>query len=337
MSVTWPIFGSEIAFVILGNFRETWALILLGNIALSLKFELTLGKFLKTGLEHDTHELLCCLACDCNYRDKKLCDVLKSGVYCMRLYIVFKALGGFWSFLKLFTYISIKLLCTPGYKENHFLKLSFTSPDVISSSPKALRRAELIAQFFCYSNSSKHITCPSGKLKTEFTSLITKSTSPRLLDTTFFACCTQDFTSQISNWHAIAYRENSKLGQVVKLQIKFPAEKNTLTVDTDDQQFNFWWTFTNRQSKTNWQVEFERQAKEPTLSLIKLTFIYTNFLHFECDRFKVVDYFSSSTTVVNCQLLNILIKVSTQSISWAMAKNANFLKSCQLLLYVEFA
>ena len=247
----------------------------------------------------------------------------------MRLYIVFKALGGFWSFLKLCTYISIKLFVHQGTKKIIFtachlgkLKLSFTSPDVISSSPKALRQAELIAQFFCYSNSSKHITCPSGKLKTEFT-------SPRLLDTTFFACCTQDFTSQISNWHAIAYRENSKLGQVVKLQIKFPAEKNTLTVDTDDQQFNFWWTFTNRQSKTNWQVEFERQAKEPTLSLIKLTFIYTTFLHFECDRFKVVDYFSSSTTVVNCQLLNILIKISTQSISWAMAKNANFLKSCQ--------
>ena len=118
---------------------------------------------------------------------------------------------------------------------------------------------------------------------------------------------------------------------------KVSSRKNTLTVDTDDQQFNFWWTFTNRQSKTNRQVEFERQAKEPTLSLIKLTFIYTNFLHFECDRFKVVDYFSSSTAVVNCQLLNILIKVSTQSISWAMAKNANFLKSCQLLLYVEFA
>ena len=191
----------------------------------------------------------------------------------------------------------------PGYKENHFtachlgkLKLSFTSPDVISSSPKALWRAELIAQFFCYSNSSKHITCPSGKLKTEFTNPITKSTSPRLLDTTFFACCTQDFTSQISNWHAIAYRENNKLGQVVKLQIKFPAEKNTLTVDTDDQQFNFWWTFTNRQSKTNRQVEFERQAKEPTLSLIKLTFIYTNFLSFWIWQKKAMDCFSSSTT-----------------------------------------
>ena len=31
--------------------------------------------------------------------------------------------------------------------------------------------------------------CPSGKLKTEFTSPIAKSTSPRLWDTTFFACC----------------------------------------------------------------------------------------------------------------------------------------------------
>ena len=47
----------------------------------------------------------------------------------------------------------------------------------------------MISQFFCYSNSSKNITCPSGKLKTEFTSLIAKSPSPRLLDTTFFARC----------------------------------------------------------------------------------------------------------------------------------------------------
>ena len=51
-------------------------------------------------------------------------------------------------------------------------------------------------------------------------------------------------------------------GRAVTLQVKFPAEKNTLNVDTDDQQFNCQWTFTNRQSKTNWQVEFGRQAKE---------------------------------------------------------------------------
>ena len=67
------------------------------------------------------------------------------------------------------------------------LKLEFTSPDIISNSPKPFWRAELISQFFCYSNSSKSITCPSGKLKTEFTCPIAKSTSPGLSDTTFFA------------------------------------------------------------------------------------------------------------------------------------------------------
>ena len=57
-------------------------------------------------------------------------------------------------------------------------------------APKAFWRAELISQFFCYSNSSKNITCPSGKLKTEFTSPIEKSTSPGLSDTiTSFARC----------------------------------------------------------------------------------------------------------------------------------------------------
>ena len=40
-----------------------------------------------------------------------------------------------------------------------------------------------------YSNSSKDITCQSGKLKTDFTSLIAKSTNPGLWDTTFFAHC----------------------------------------------------------------------------------------------------------------------------------------------------
>ena len=54
-------------------------------------------------------------------------------------------------------------------------------------APKAFRRAELISHFFCYSNSSKNITCPSDKLKTDFTSPTAKSTSPGLSDTTFFA------------------------------------------------------------------------------------------------------------------------------------------------------
>ena len=67
------------------------------------------------------------------------------------------------------------------------LKLEFTSPDVISNSPKPFWQAELISQFFCYSNSSKSITGPSSNLKTEFTCQIAKSSSPKLSDTTFFA------------------------------------------------------------------------------------------------------------------------------------------------------
>ena len=74
------------------------------------------------------------------------------------------------------------------------LKLEFTSPDVISNSPKPFWQAELISQFFCYSNSSKSITGPSSNLKTEFTCQIAKSTSPGLVDTTFFACCIFDKT-----------------------------------------------------------------------------------------------------------------------------------------------
>ena len=71
-----------------------------------------------------------------------------------------------------------------GCKENHFYSLpfrqaeEFPSPDVISNSPKPFWRAELISQFFCYPNSPKNITSPSGKLQTEFTCPIAKSTSP---------------------------------------------------------------------------------------------------------------------------------------------------------------
>ena len=48
--------------------------------------------------------------------------------------------------------------------------------------------AELISQFFFNLNLSKNFTCPSFKLSSKFTSPIAKSTSPRLSDTTFFAC-----------------------------------------------------------------------------------------------------------------------------------------------------
>ena len=62
-------------------------------------------------------------------------------------------------------------------------------------APKIFWWAELISQFFCKLNSSKYFTCPSGKLRTEFTSLIAKSTSPGLSDTTFSAHCVKNFHS----------------------------------------------------------------------------------------------------------------------------------------------
>ena len=67
------------------------------------------------------------------------------------------------------------------------LKLTFTSPNNISTSPKNVLMSRLISQFFCNLNSSRNFTCPLDKLITEFTCPIAKSTSPRLSDTNFFA------------------------------------------------------------------------------------------------------------------------------------------------------
>ena len=69
------------------------------------------------------------------------------------------------------------------------LKLTFTSPNIISTSPKNVLMSRLISKFFCNLNSSKNFICPSGKLITEFTSPIAKSASPGLSDSTFFARC----------------------------------------------------------------------------------------------------------------------------------------------------
>ena len=67
------------------------------------------------------------------------------------------------------------------------LKLTFSSPNIISTSPRNVLMSRLISQSFCNLNSSKNFTCPLGKLITEFTSPIAKPTSPGLSDTTFFA------------------------------------------------------------------------------------------------------------------------------------------------------
>ena len=63
-------------------------------------------------------------------------------------------------------------------------------------------------------------------------------------------------------------------------------------------------------------------------------FTQTSF-HFGFDRKR--PWIAFQVQLPNCQLLNIFIKVLTQSISQALPKNANFLKSCQLLLCLEFA
>ena len=58
------------------------------------------------------------------------------------------------------------------------LKITFTSPNIISTSPKNILMSRWISQFFCNFNSSRNFTCPLGKLITEFTSPMAKSTSP---------------------------------------------------------------------------------------------------------------------------------------------------------------
>ena len=67
------------------------------------------------------------------------------------------------------------------------LYLACTSPRVLSTSLKKNIDEQDWLQFFCNLNSPQKTTCRSGKLRTEFTSPITKSASPRLPDTTFFA------------------------------------------------------------------------------------------------------------------------------------------------------
>ena len=73
--------------MILEDFRETMVLILLGNLARSLKFEafeIISGKSLLFLLRWNMIHVnfFCCLARDCNYRGENLGDVIfKSGWY----------------------------------------------------------------------------------------------------------------------------------------------------------------------------------------------------------------------------------------------------------------
>ena len=70
------------------------------------------------------------------------------------------------------------------------LKLAFTSPDVISTSPKNFLTSRIdFTVLLLFKFLKNHHSRQSCKLKTEFTSQIAKSTSLRLSDTTFFAHC----------------------------------------------------------------------------------------------------------------------------------------------------
>ena len=109
-----------------------------------------------------------------------ICNKSLSSVTCIMLW--FKFILG----LHFISQGARKVIFTACYSGK--LKLAFTSPNIISTwTPKIFWWAELILKFFCKLNSSTYFTCLSGKLRTEFTSSMAKSTSPRLSDTTFFA------------------------------------------------------------------------------------------------------------------------------------------------------
>ena len=61
-------------------------------------------------MEHDTRELFCCLARDCNYRDEKLAMLISKADCIAQGKILFSilALRHFGSFLKLYMYIQIE-------------------------------------------------------------------------------------------------------------------------------------------------------------------------------------------------------------------------------------
>ena len=84
----------------------------------------------------------------------------------------------------------------------------------------------MILQFFGYLNSSKNITCPSGKLKTAFTSPIAKSTSPgyRTLLSLHVAVpnpfyCILILTVFFSFLTLITYNKRSKNGKLIAIYL----------------------------------------------------------------------------------------------------------------------
>ena len=111
-----------------------------------------------------------------------------------------------WGIIKHLCYRGCLPETGPGCKENHFYslpsgqaELAFTSPVVISASPKSFLTSRIHFTILLLFEFLKKITCASGKLKTEFTSRKAKSTSPGLSDTTFFARWGQTCSSHNSH------------------------------------------------------------------------------------------------------------------------------------------
>ena len=93
-------------------------------------------------MEHDTRELFCCLAHDCNYHDEKLCDVnFKSGLYFMRQ-IVFEAVGRLGSFLKLYMYIQIEtFMCAITSHKKQRVKYQMEMLSLIAKTAILVKRS----------------------------------------------------------------------------------------------------------------------------------------------------------------------------------------------------
>ena len=79
----------------------------------------------------------------------------------------------------------------------------------------------------------KLFTCPSGKLTTESTSPIAKSTSPGLSDTTFFARCIRSWTcSDVKTWRKNIGLKDSLVVQYFLFLSRFPKRKVMLSIAT---------------------------------------------------------------------------------------------------------
>ena len=163
----------------------------------------------------------------------------------------------------------------------------------------------------------------------------------------------QKAKGEILNWDAIA---NPK--RAIQVQAMFSTKKKkTLTGDTDDQKFNCdnadgHSQAGNRKKKLSpswiWKTSRKNKSNEKRLETLfthRRSNIYLHKLPFIVDLTDIKSWIVfkfSQWTDDFCYFndakyrSNISINVSTQSIIRAVRINANFLKSCQLLLYLEF-